>query len=81
MGKNLNIDRQKLLNAILNAKGKKINQNSINQAEKGDISGLVGSLSDEEKKSLKSALGNKSEVEKILNSDEAKEIIRKLSGK
>lgn len=75
-----NIDKQKLINAIVNSSGSKINKNAIENAKKGDISGLTSGLDEENKKMLSKALNNKDKAREILASKEAKEIIKKLLG-
>lgn len=78
MNENKNIDKQKLLNAILNSSGSKINQNAINRAKAGDISGLTAGLDEQSKQALAAALKDQKKAAEILSSKEAKEIIKKL---
>ena len=59
MGDNMNIKSEKLINAILNANGAKINRNDIEKAKKGDISGLTASLDGESRQKLNAALQSK----------------------
>lgn len=80
MGDNMNIKNEKLINAILNANGAKINRNDIEKAKKGDISGLSASLDGESRQKLNAALQSKDKAREILNSKEAREILKKLSG-
>lgn len=78
MNENKNIDKQKLLNAILNSSGSKINQNAINRAKAGDVSGLTAGLDEQSKQALSAALKDQKKAAEILSSKEAKEIIKKL---
>ena len=52
MGDNMKLDRQKLLSAILNASGTKINKNALEQAKKGDVGALSASLDEQSRKML-----------------------------
>ena len=72
------IDKQKLLNAILNSSGSKINQNAINRARAGDVSGLTAGLDKQSKEMLNAALSDKRKAKEILSSKEAKDIIKKF---
>ena len=76
----MNIDKQKLLNAIVNASGKKINKNAVNSAKSGDVSALVDTLDAEDRKKLRMALSDKNEARKILSSKSAKEILKSFTG-
>ena len=80
MNDNMNIDKRKLIDAILNSGDKKINKNSIDKAAKGDVSALIGSLDEENRKKLLSSLNDKKKAKKILSSKEAREIMKNLSG-
>lgn len=80
MGNNENIDKNALLNAILSAGGGKINQNAVDRAKKGDVSGIVDSLDEENKRKIKSALNDREKLREILASKQAREIFKKFSG-
>ena len=80
MGEKMNISNEKLLNAILNSGGAKINKNDVEKAKKGDISGLSASLDKENRQKLNEALKSKEKAKELLNSKEAREIIKNLSG-
>ncbi|MBO4432532.1 MAG: hypothetical protein J5852_03255 [Clostridia bacterium] len=80
MGDNMKLDRQKLLSAILNASGTKINKNALEQAKKGDIGALSAPLDEQSRKMLGEVMSDKNKMREILNSDAAKEIIKKFSG-
>ena len=78
MGDNMNIKNEKLLNAILNAGGAKINKNDIEKAKKGDVSGLAAGLDSDSRKKLTDALNSKEKARQILNSKEARELMKNL---
>lgn len=80
MDKKTNIDKQKLINAILNSSGNKINQNAINRAGKGDVSGIMASLNEQDRKNLSAALGDPKKAKEILSSKEAREILKNFLG-
>ena len=80
MGDNMNLNKQKLLNAILNASGSKINKNTIDRAKSGDVSALSAGLDEQSRKTLFEALKDKDKLRGILASNEAKELIQKFSG-
>ena len=80
MGNNMNLDRQKLLNAIFNASASKINKNAVERAKSGDISALSASLDAGSRKKLAEALNDRDKMRSILNSDAAKELMKKFSG-
>ena len=76
----MNIDKQKLLSAILNSSGAKINQNSLDRAQKGDMSGIMSSLNEQDRKKLSAALSDKNKAKEILSSSEAKAILKNFLG-
>ena len=76
----MNLDKQKLMSAILNASGAKINKNQIERAKNGDISALAAGLDEDGKRKLNAALNDKNKLREILASNEAKEIMKKFSG-
>ena len=80
MGDNMNIDKQKLLSAIMNSSGTKINKSSLDRAQKGDISGIMSSLGEQDRKMLSAALEDKNKAKEILSSKEAKAILKNLLG-
>lgn len=72
-----NIDKQKLINSIIASSGGKLNQSDINNAvNKKDASSLIKNLSPQEKQQLSSLLADKSSLSSILNSNEAKSILK-----
>ncbi len=76
-----NFDKQKLLSALINSSGGKINQKDIEKAKSGDMSGLMSALSKEDAEMLKSALSNKAAAQKILSSKQAQDILNSFKGK
>lgn len=80
MGDNMNIDKQKLLSAILSSSGAKINKNSLDRAQKGDMSGIMSSFNEQDRKKLSAALSDKNKAKEILASKEAKDILKNLLG-
>ena len=76
-----NIDKQKLINSIIASSGGKLNKNSLENAASGDISGLMSSLSEEDKRKLNDALSDKEKARQLLSSDAAKQILQSLFGK
>ena len=76
MGEN-NIDKNKLLDAIVNSSGSKINKNAVSRAKKGDISALLSGLNEQDRKTLNEALADKSKAREILASKQAKEIMKR----
>ncbi len=74
-----NIDKEKLIDSVISSSGGKIDNKAIEAAKSGDMSGLMSTLSDEEKRKLSGAL-NSGNLQKILSSDDAKAIINKFFG-
>ena len=66
---NENIDKQKLMEALLSSSGGKIDKNSVNSAVNGkNIAPLVNSLSSEDREKLNAAMSDKKSLEKALKS-------------
>ena len=80
MDRNMNIDKNKILSAIINSGDKKINRKDVERAGKGDISGLLGSLDTQDRKKLQEALNDKEKARKILASKEGREILKSFLG-
>lgn len=76
----MDIDKKKLLNAIINSGDKKINRKDVERAEKGDMSALLGALNREDRAKLNEALNNKDTARKILASKEGREILKSFLG-
>lgn len=72
-----NIDKQKLMDAIISSSGGKIDRESLNGAvNRKDVSSLLGSLSPEDRKKLNSVLSNKENLAAALNSREARSLLK-----
>ena len=76
----MSINKEKLLNAIINASGKKINKNAVEKAKSGDLSAVLAGLDPKSRQSLMEALNNKEKAQRILASDEARQLLKNLSG-
>ncbi len=76
----MNIDKKKLLNAIISSGDKKINREDIERAQSGDMSGLLSSLKAEDRERIKQALNDKDAAKKILSSKEGREILKSFLG-
>lgn len=73
------IDKQKLFEAIEGSSGGKIDKEKLKQAVKsGDATSLLGYLSESDRQKINRALADKSNLEKILNSKEAKQLLNSL---
>lgn len=77
---NMNIDKQKLINAIINSGNQKINRKDLERAGNGDMSGLFGALGSEDREKVKRALSDKDAAKKILTSKEGREILKSFLG-
>ncbi len=75
---NHNVNKQKLINSIINASNGKVSNNSIEKAAKGDLSDLISSLDKESQEKLRLALSNKQAAQQILSSDAAKQLLENL---
>ena len=77
-----NIDKQKLIDALLSSSGGKLDKNDINGAVSSkNIAPLVGSLSAADRRKLNAALSDKQSMKQALDSPEAKAILNALFGK
>ena len=75
MNNNLNF------NDIIKSSGGKIDQNALEKAKQtGDASGLVNSLSDQDKQKLNQILSDKAELEKVLKSPQAQMLLKMFNG-
>ncbi len=72
---NGNFDINKLKSQIIKASGGKISRQALDKAGSGNIAELFSSLGENEKAALSRALSNKDAAQKILNSNEAKNIM------
>lgn len=77
-----NIDKQKLIDALLSSSGGKLDKNDINGAVSSkNIAPLVSSLSAADRRKLNAALSDKQSMKQALDSPEAKAILNALLGK
>ncbi len=67
-------------NIVNNGKGN-IKKEDIEKAKKGDISGIMSSLSKSDADKIKSILNDKQKTKEILSSDAAKKFLEILGGK
>lgn len=74
------IDKQKIMNALLHAAGGKIDKKSVLSAAKGDLTGVMGALSDDDRKKLLATLSDKEQLKKILDSPDTRDALNKLNG-
>lgn len=74
----MNVDPDVLAKKIISSSGGKIDASAVKRAKEGDMSGLMSSLSQEDRARLKSALSDKAAAQKILNSEAAKRILSSL---
>jgi hypothetical protein len=71
-----NIDKEKLIDEIVASSGGKLEREKLKGvANKKDISALMGSLSDEDKKKLSAALSDKNALAQMLKSEQARSIL------
>lgn len=76
---NENIDKQKLMEALLSWSGGKIDKNSVNSAVNGkNIAPLVNSLSSEDREKLNAAMSDKKSLEKALKSPQAQALLKSI---
>lgn len=75
---NMNVDPDFLAKKIISSSGGKIDANAVKRAKAGDVSGLMSSLSAEDRAKLKTALSDKAAAQKILNSEAAKQLLSSL---
>lgn len=75
---NPNINKQKLINSIVNASKGKISGQSASRAANGDISELVAGLDEESRRKLNEALSNQHTAKQILSSPAAKKLLEGL---
>ena len=80
MNNNFNgINKDKLINSVISSSGGKIDKSSIESAQKGDLSGLMSALTEEDRQKLNNALKGDN-LKKMLSGNDAKAIINKMLG-
>ena len=78
MNKN-DINKQRLIDALLSSSGGKLSRDSINRAADGkDITPLVNSLSPEDREKLNRVMSDKESMEKLLKSPQAQLILKSV---
>ena len=76
---NNDINKQRLINALLSSSGGKLSRDSINRAADGkDITPLVNSLSPEDREKLNRVMSDKESMEKLLKSPQAQLILKSV---
>mgnify|MGYP004463122027 FL=1 len=76
---NNDIDKQRLIDALLSSSGGKLSRDSINRAADGkDITPLVNSLSPEDREKLNRVMSDKESMEKLLKSPQAQLILKSV---
>lgn len=76
---NNDINKQRLIDALLSSSGGKLSRDSINRAADGkDITPLVNSLSPEDREKLNRVMSDKESMEKLLKSPQAQFILKSV---
>ena len=76
---NNDINKQRLIDALLSSSGGKLSRDSINRAADGkDITPLVNSLSPEDREKLNRVMSDKESREKLLKSPQAQLILKSV---
>lgn len=76
---NNDINKQRLIDALLSSSGGKLSRDSINRAADGkDITPLVNSLSTEDREKLNRVMSDKESMEKLLKSPQAQLILKSV---
>ena len=74
-------DAGNLLDTIVAQSGGKINRESLGEAVKNkDFSGVLSSLSPQDRAALQAAMSDKEQLRALLSSQKAKELLSKLRG-
>lgn len=76
---NNDINKQRLIDALLSSSGGNLSRDSINRAADGkDITPLVNSLSPEDREKLNRVMSDKESMEKLLKSPQAQLILKSV---
>ena len=59
----------------------KINQETLDEARRGDKEAILNKLNDSDRKKIEAVLADKNKLKEILNSDAAKNLLKILGGK
>lgn len=74
---NNEIDKEKLINAAVSSSGGKIDRETLSNAVKGkNIDPILKNLSDTDKEKLKNVMYDKKSMEAVLNSPQAKALLK-----
>ena len=74
---NNEIDKQKLMDAVISSSGGKIDKKTLTEAAKEkNIDPLLQNLSAADKEKLKSVMSDKKSMEAVLNSPQAKALLK-----
>ena len=74
---NSKIDKKKLMDAVISSSGGKIDKETLQGAVEGKtIAPLLKNLSAEDKEKLKSVMSDKKSMEAVLNSPQAKALLK-----
>lgn len=69
-------DKEKILAAIQKESGGRIDASAIKNAQKGDLSQMMGALSTEDQAKLSQMLQNKTALNELLSRPEAKNLLK-----
>ncbi len=73
------INRQRLIDALLSSSGGKLSRDTINRAaDSKDASSLINSLSPEDRERLNKVMSDKESMEKLLKSPQAQLILKSV---
>lgn len=74
---NNKIDKEKLMDAVISSSGGKIDKKALSEAAKGkNIDPLLKNLSAEDREKLKSVMSDQKSMEAVLNSPQAKALLK-----
>lgn len=74
---NSKIDKEKLMDAVISSSGGKIDKKMLTDAAKDkNIDPLIKNLSNEDREKLKSVMSDKKSMEAVLNSPQAKALLK-----
>ena len=76
---NNDINKQRLIDALLSSSGGKLSRDSINRAaDSKDASALINSLSPEDRERLNKVMSDKESMEKLLKSPQAQALLKSI---
>lgn len=75
------INKEKLINSIISSSGGKLDKQSLENAARGDMGGVMSGLGEDDKRKLMEALSDKEKTRQILSSDAARQLLNNLFGK